>query len=394
MNPETNKDIQADCAALIVSAGRGARFGTELPKQYQELGGATVIRRAIQPFLDHPRMGAVRTVIHGDDLEIYRTATEGLELLEPVPGGPTRQDSVRLGLESLAGLGPRRVLIHDAARPLVSPQIIDGVIKALDNWPGAIPALALSDSLKRGMDGRISEAVEREGLWRAQTPQGFHFPEILRAHQDFAYLRLTDDAALAEAAGLPVALIDGDEDNLKVTTPDDLDRAARLAGLAGGAGEMRVGSGFDVHRFGPGDHVILGGISIPHDQSLMGHSDADVALHALTDALLGALGQGNIGSHFPPDDEEWRGASSEIFLRHAGGLVQNAGARIVNLDLTLICEQPKIAPHRTAMRQTIGRMLELDVARISVKGTTTERLGFTGRGEGIAAQAVVSIQMK
>ncbi len=380
-----------DCAALIVSAGRGERVGGEIPKQYQELGGYPIIQRAMRVFLDHGRIGAVRAVIHDDDLALYEAATEGLQALSPVSGGETRQDSVRLGLESLADLAPRYVLIHDAARPLLPPSMIDGVIDALANWSGAIPALALSDTLKRGEQGRVTGTIERAGLWRAQTPQGFHFADILRAHGDFAHLRLTDDAAVAEAAGLAVALIEGDDDNLKVTTPEDMARARRLIGAA--AGEVRVGTGFDVHRFCAGNQVILGGVPIPHDRSLAGHSDADVALHALTDALLGALGRGDIGVHFPPGDEQWRDAPSEKFLRFAGDLVAEAGGNIVNLDLTLICERPRIAPYRDDMRRTIARILGLEVSRVSVKGTTTEGLGFTGRGEGIAAQAVASIRL-
>ena len=397
MNPETNNipgdphGGGADCVALIVAAGRGERAGGESPKQYQELDGSAMIRRSTRVFLDHARVGAVRAVIHGEDRELYEAACQGLAVLDPVIGGATRQDSVRLGLESLAGLAPGQVLIHDAARPLLAPAIIDRVIDALANFAGAIPALEVSDTLKRGEHGRVTATVERAGLWRAQTPQGFRFAEILRAHADFAGERLTDDAAVAEAAGLAVAMIAGDEDNLKVTTPEDMARAKRLIGAAGG--EPRVGTGFDVHRFTEGDQVILCAVPIPHDRGLAGHSDADVALHALTDAILGAIGDGDIGLHFPPGEEQWLDAPSETFLRFAGERVAGAGGQIVNLDLTLICESPRIAPYRDQMRDAIGRILGLDRGRISVKGTTTEGLGFTGRGEGIAAQAVASIRL-
>ncbi len=379
------------CIALIVAAGRGRRCGGGTPKQYRDIGGEPVLRRTLQAFLSHPRIGAVRTVIHPDDREDYERAADGLDLLPPVPGGETRQESVRLGLESLKDTAPKTVLIHDAARPFVGQDVVLRVLEALEGAPGAIPALAVTDTIKRGKDGRIDGTVERDGLWRAQTPQGFHFPAILEAHTRFAGQEMTDDAALAERAGLDVALVEGDEKNVKLTTGDDLLEADRKLTPKKNVGEVRTGLGFDVHRFCSGDAVILCGIKIPHDFALEGHSDADVAMHALTDALLGAIGCGDIGEHFPPSDPQWRGAPSEIFLTKARDLAAGKGARISNLDLTVICEAPKIGPHRSAMVEKIAEILDLDPSQVGVKATTTEKLGFTGRREGIAAQAIATV---
>ncbi len=385
------------CIALLVAAGRGSRLGPGTPKQYRRLAGETILRRAAMAFLTHPGIDGVRVVIHADDQAAYEQAVGDLALLPPVPGGATRQDSVRLGLESLEAMAPARVLIHDAARPFVSAAVLDRVIGALDASDGAIPALPVVDTLKReavpaaerGVP-EIRSTVERAGLWRAQTPQGFRYAAILAAHRSAAGQALTDDAAVAEAAGLRMVMVAGDEDNLKVTTEDDLLRGERLLT---GSTEVRTGMGFDVHRFSPGDHAMLCGIAVPHTHGLLGHSDADVGLHALTDALLGAIGAGDIGSHFPPSDPKWRGAPSEVFLRHAASLVADAGGRIINVDITLICERPKIGPHRDAMRTRIAELLGCAPTRVSVKATTTEELGFTGRREGIAAQAVASVRM-
>ena len=377
------------CIALIVAAGRGNRFGGETPKQYRQLAGKPLLRHSVERFLAHPGVDNVRVVIHMADRDLYDESIEGLELLEPVDGGAERQDSVRLGLESLVEQEPATVLIHDAARPFADGGLITRVIAALDSHAGAIPAVSVHDTLKRGEDGVITETVERVGLWRAQTPQGFRFSEILEAHRRFAGETLTDDAALAERAGLAVAIVEGSEDNVKVTTQDDLDRAESRFG----ATEFRTGTGFDVHRFTAGDQVTLCGVTIPHEAALSGHSDADVGLHALTDALFGALAEGDIGSHFPPSDEQWRGADSAIFLAAAGERVAARGGTIVNVDVTLICERPKIGPHRDAMRQRIAGILAIPVCRVGVKGTTTERLGFPGRGEGIAAQASATVRL-
>ncbi len=381
--------------ALVVAAGRGTRFGGELPKQYAALAGEPVLRRTLGAFAAHPRIDGVRAVIQPDDLPLYREAAEGLALLDPVPGGDSRQASVRLGLESLAEIEPQKVLIHDGARPFVSGAVIDRVLDALESSPGAIAGVPVTDTLKREAEGRIAGTLDRDALWRAQTPQGFRFPEILAAHRRAAHEigdTLTDDAAVAEHAGLAVALVEGSDDNVKLTTPQDLARAERLLGGAA-AFDIRTGSGFDVHRFGPGDHVVLCGVEVPHEQGLLGHSDADVGLHALTDALLGALALGDIGQHFPPSDARWRDADSAVFMKHAARLVAERGARILNVDVTLICERPKVGPHRAAMIARVAELLGIDPKRVSVKATTTERLGFTGRGEGIAAQATACLSV-
>ncbi|MCH7487198.1 MAG: bifunctional 2-C-methyl-D-erythritol 4-phosphate cytidylyltransferase/2-C-methyl-D-erythritol 2,4-cyclodiphosphate synthase [Proteobacteria bacterium] len=376
------------CVALVVAAGRGRRFGGERPKQYLALGGRPIIRRAVECFLTHPRVDDVLAVIHPDDRALFARATEGLDLLAPVAGGDSRQDSVRLGLESLAGRPPERVLIHDAARPFAEAAMISRVLDALETAPGAIPALPVGDTLKRGQDGLVTGTVERQGLWRAQTPQGFRYADIARAHGGLAGTALTDDAAVAEKAGLPVRLVPGSEDNLKITTDDDLARARRLIG-----GETRTGFGFDAHRFGPGDHVMLCGVSIPHSAGLAGHSDADAGLHALTDALLGAIGAGDLGLHFPSTGAEWKDAQSDILLRKAADLIAGRGGAVANIDVTIVCEAPRIGPHRDAMRRRIADILGLDAGRVSVKATTTDGLGFTGRGEGIAAQAVATVHL-
>ena len=379
-------------AVLIVAAGRGQRFGSVLPKQYTLLGGQPVLRHSLKTFLSHPRIERVRAVIHPDDRDLYDTAAEGLDAEDPVPGGSSRQESVRLGLESLEAAPPDLVLIHDGARPFISAEVVSRVLDALQQAAGAITALPVVDTLKRDRDGRVAGTVARAGLWRAQTPQGFRYDEILAAHRAAAGQELTDDAAVAELAGMPVALVEGGQENIKVTTQDDLEGAERW--LRGGlAADVRVGQGYDVHAFGPGDHVTLCGLRLDHDAALVGHSDADVGLHALTDAILGALGAGDIGSHFPPSDPQWRGVDSAVFLTHARDLVQERGGRISHIDLTLICERPKIGPHRGAMVTRLAELLALPEERISVKATTTEKLGFLGRGEGIAAQATATLAL-
>lgn len=378
-----------ECVALVVAAGRGIRAGGGLPKQYRKVAGKPVLRWSLERFCAHPRVDAVRAVIHPDDRALYDEAAQGLSVLPPAAGGPERQDSVRLGLESLTTLSPKAVLIHDAARPYVTDAIVAGALDALGSAHGAIPAVPVADTLKRGADGLITGTVDRTGLWRAQTPQAFRFADILAAHRSAIGAALSDDAAVAERAGLTVALVPGSEGNSKLTTEEDFRRAARDAL----AQETRTGTGFDVHRFGPGDHVWLCGVKVAHDQSLIGHSDADVALHALTDALLGAIGAADIGAHFPPSDERWRGASSDQFLRHAAGLVGARGGRIVHVDVTVICERPKVGPHRAAMVARLAEILGIEASRCSVKATTTEGLGFTGRREGLAAQAVATVQL-
>ncbi|MBU6505995.1 MAG: bifunctional 2-C-methyl-D-erythritol 4-phosphate cytidylyltransferase/2-C-methyl-D-erythritol 2,4-cyclodiphosphate synthase [Alphaproteobacteria bacterium] len=379
------------CIALVVAAGRGTRLGAELPKQYLSLAGQPLLRHSLTTLAAHPGIDRVRVVYNPDDTAHYARASAGLDLLPPVAGGAARQDSVRLGLESLAELAPERVLIHDGARPFLDRGTIDRVLAALADASAAVPALKLADTIKRADDGRVLETVDRAQLWRAQTPQGFRYRDILAAHRAAKGMDLPDDAAVAERAGLAVRLVAGGEDNIKVTTPEDLARAERWA--AARLGDVRTGQGFDVHAFGPGDHVWLCGIKVQHDHGLVGHSDADCGLHALTDAILGALGAGDIGVHFPPSDPQWRGAPSHRFLRHAADLVAKAGGGIAHVDVTLICESPKVGPHRAAMVARIAEILALDATRVSVKATTTERLGFTGRGEGIAAQAVATLRL-
>ncbi len=398
---------------LVVAAGRGVRAGGGLPKQYRPLCGAPVLRRAVRAFLAVDEIDAVLVVIHPDDRVFYDLAVEGLDparLLPPVTGGADRQESVRRGLEALDALDPRprRVLIHDAARALVPPALIRRVLEAIDDESGILPVLALHDTIKESDDARerVVRTLPRERLWRAQTPQGFPFAPILAAHRAAAGKSLTDDAAVAEAADMTVRLVEGDERNFKITRAEDFARAERLlreeapsplpppASDASGAiarEEIRVGTGFDVHRFAAGDHVMLCGVAIPHDRGLAGHSDADVALHAVTDALLGAIAAGDIGTHFPPSDERWRGASSDRFLRHALDLLAVRGGRLIHCDLTIIGERPRIGPHRDRLRARLAEILNVEKSRVSIKATTTERLGFTGRGEGLAAQAAVTV---
>ncbi|MFZ5791960.1 MAG: bifunctional 2-C-methyl-D-erythritol 4-phosphate cytidylyltransferase/2-C-methyl-D-erythritol 2,4-cyclodiphosphate synthase [Pseudomonadota bacterium] len=383
--------------ALVVAAGRGMRFGGEVPKQYRPLGGKPVLRHALERLRAHPDIAAVRAVISPEDRRRYDVAAKGLDLLEPVAGGATRQQSVRNGLESLVEMAPDLVLIHDAARPFVDAGVIDRVLEGLRSAPGAIAALPVVDTIKRAAAEkstaapRIEATAVRERLWRAQTPQGFRFEAILAAHRAAAGTEHTDDAAVAEAAGLAVTLVMGAEENFKITTEADLQRAERLVGE--GSWEYRSASGYDVHRFKPGDAIMLCGVRVPHTAALEGHSDADVGLHALTDALLGAIGAGDIGQHFPPSDPKWRGADSARFLAHAAALVVERGGRIAHLDVTIICERPKVGPHRAAMIERIAAILKLDPSRVSVKATTTEGLGFTGRGEGIAAQATATVAL-
>ncbi|HUA56281.1 MAG TPA: bifunctional 2-C-methyl-D-erythritol 4-phosphate cytidylyltransferase/2-C-methyl-D-erythritol 2,4-cyclodiphosphate synthase [Candidatus Sulfotelmatobacter sp.] len=375
--------------ALIVAAGRGRRFGEALPKQYQDLLGRPVLRHTASAFLAHPRIGRVRVVIGADDTALYRDAVGDLDLLAPVIGGAERQDSVRLGLESLLDQAPEIVLIHDAARPLVDAALITRSLDALARYDGAIAAVPVIDTVKRADGDAIVDTIDRTGLWRAQTPQTFRFRAILEAHRAAAGGNLSDDAAVAARAGLAVGVSLGDEANLKITTQDDLARAERL--MTARLGAPRVGNGFDVHRFGPGDHVTLCGVKVAHGNGLLGHSDADVGLHALTDAILGALGDGDIGQHFSPNDPRWRNADSSMFLADAARRVADRGGRIAHVDVTLICERPKIAPHRVAMVTRIAEILRIPASRVSVKATTTEGLGFTGRSEGIAGQATATV---
>ena len=378
-------------AVLVVAAGRGERAGGAIPKQYAPVLGKSILRWTLEALARHPSVTAIQVAIGPQHEALYTNAVEGLDVRPPIIGGATRQESVRLGLEALADVLPDVVLIHDAARPLVTDRLIDAVIAALDvGVDAAVPLLPVADTLKRH-DGQAWTTVPREGLHRAQTPQGFRFAKILRAHRHFAQQDVTDDMALAELAGLHIREVAGEEENLKITTPEDFARAE--AQFRARLGESRTAMGYDVHKFIAGDHIWLCGVKVMHDHALEGHSDADAGLHALTDAILGAIGEGDIGLHFPPSDERWRGAPSWRFLDHAANLVRRKGGAIVHCDVTIICERPKIAPYRDAMRGRIAEILALDVSRVSVKATTTEGLGFAGRREGLAAQAVATVRL-
>ncbi len=374
------------CAVLVVAAGRGQRFGGSQPKQYAPLKDEPLLRRTLRAFVTHPKISTVLAAIHPDDSAIF-AETAGEFEVRSVAGGATRQESVLKGLEALAADAPDFVLIHDGARPMVSASLIDAVIAGLSKAEGALPVVPVVDTLKKVEGDLVGATVDRDHLVRAQTPQGFHFSAILEAHRKYSGEALTDDAAVMERAGLRVITVAGDDANVKVTTMDDLTR------LSASLSETRTGQGFDVHKFGPGDHVTLCGVKVPHANGLEGHSDADVALHAATDAILGAIGAGDIGQHFPPRDEKWRGAPSDKFIQHAHNLLTERGGMLMHLDITIICERPKVGPHREAMVNSIAGILGVEAGRISVKATTTEGLGFTGRGEGIAAQAVATVKV-
>ena len=379
-------------AALIVAGGRGLRAGGSIPKQYQNLGGASVLRHALKTFVNHAAIDVVRVVIHPDDYDLYNLAAEGLALDPPIHGGATRQESCWNGLKNFAADPPRNILIHDAARPFIGVPTINRVIAALDQFDGAIAAVPVHDTLKKADDnGVICATIDRANLWRAQTPQGFRYASLYAAHANAALNNLTDDAAIAEAHGLCVTTVLGSEENIKVTTPEDFTRAENRLNKRAAIHDFRTGNGIDVHSFKPGDHAMLCGVRVPHSQGLAGHSDSDVGLHALTDALLGTIGAGDIGEHFPPSDPQWCGVDSAVFLKHSAKLVTDAGGQIRHVDVTLICEAPKIGPHRDAMRARIANILVLDITRVSVKATTTDGLGFLGRGEGVAAQATATV---
>ncbi|SFI29964.1 bifunctional 2-C-methyl-D-erythritol 4-phosphate cytidylyltransferase/2-C-methyl-D-erythritol 2,4-cyclodiphosphate synthase [Jannaschia pohangensis] len=367
---------RTDATALIVAAGRGQRAGGGIPKQYRDLAGRPVLARTVEAFAG--RVGAIVVVIHPDDRDLAMAAIPGVHLID---GGATRAASVRAGL---AAVETTKVLIHDAARPGVTGAIIDRVLDALDHGDGAAPALAVTDALWSG-SVRVEGLADRRGLWRAQTPQGFDTALIRAAHDAFDG-EAADDVEVALAAGLDVAIVAGDEANMKITAPEDFARAAKGLEM-----DIRVGNGFDVHRFGPGDHVVLCGVKVPHGRGLQGHSDADVGLHTITDAIYGALAEGDIGTHFPPSEAEWKGMDSAVFLDHAANLARTRGYAISNVDATLICEFPKIGPHAQAMRGRVAEIIGVEVGRVSVKATTTERLGFAGRGEGIACLATVTL---
>src|SRR5438309_9082174 len=382
-------------AAILVAAGRGLRAGAGGPKQYREIGGQTVIFRAMEAFCRHPDVFAVQPVVNPDDAAIFNEAVTGLRHQPPTNGGATRQASVHAGLEALASEKPDIVLIHDAARPFVSAALIARAIEVASRTGAAVPAIQVTDTIKQvGETGNVEATPERARLRIAQTPQAFRFDVILDAHRRAVHEGrgdFTDDAALAEWAGLTVATFEGDPANMKLTTPEDFVREeARLASLLG---DIRTGTGYDVHAFGDGDHVMICGIRVPHTRGFLAHSDGDVGLHALVDAILGALADGDIGSHFPPSDPQWKNAASDRFLKYAVDRVAARGGRVAHLDVTLVCERPKIGPWREAMRGRVAEISGVDISRVAVKATTSERLGFTGREEGIAATASATIRL-
>ncbi|MGB3146984.1 MAG: bifunctional 2-C-methyl-D-erythritol 4-phosphate cytidylyltransferase/2-C-methyl-D-erythritol 2,4-cyclodiphosphate synthase [Paracoccaceae bacterium] len=376
-----------DLAIIIVAAGRGTRMGGGLAKQWRPLAGKPVLAHTLAAFAG---LGRIILVVHPDDMAQALALTEGSVTL--VAGGARRDQSVRNALELLDGSTVGRVLIHDAARPFVSRALIDRVLAALAEKGAAAPALAVTDALWRGSsDGHVLAAQPRDGLFRAQTPQGFRLADILAAHRAHPGGG-ADDVEVARAAGMAVAIVPGAEENFKLTYPEDFARAEQLLAKGDGAAmDVRVGNGYDVHAFTTGDHVVLCGVKLPHDRALLGHSDADVAMHALTDAIYGALAEGDIGRHFPPSDPKWKGAASEIFLAHAAALAGSRGYRLANADVTIVCERPKIGPNAGAMAAELARIMAVDAGRISVKATTSERLGFTGREEGIAALATATL---
>lgn len=373
-------------SAIVVAAGSGSRAGGG--KQWRLLGGQPVVRRSVAALLNSGAAEVVVVIAPGDET-FADAALQGLSGWRAVQGGAQRADSVRAGLAALDRGADHPVLVHDAARPLLPTEVIDRLLAALSDADGALPALPVADSLRRGADGFVAGAVEREGLWRAQTPQAFRLGALRDAYAAWpADEAATDEATVVERAGGRVRIVQGDARLMKLTYPEDFAMAEALLPR-----QIRVGQGYDVHRWGDGASVWLCGLEIPHDQTLIGHSDADAGLHALTDAILGAIGEGDIGDHFPPTDPKWKGAASDQFLLHAVSLVAGRGGRLVNVDVTLICERPKVKPHRQAMRERLATLLGLPLDAVSVKATTTEGLGFTGRGEGLAAQAVVLVEL-
>lgn len=388
--------------ALITACGRGNRFnqGEGIPKQYLSLAGFPLLRHSILTFLNHEKITDVICVIHPDDIGLYEEAVAGLDLLNPVFGGDTRQASIRIGLEALRSYNPNKVLIHDGVRPFVSKRIINGILEKLETHPAVIPAVPVEDTIKKTSDGKIEWTLERENLWRAQTPQGFLYEDILNSHVAFKDLNFTDDASLNEYAGIPVAIVPGSQNNFKITTEEDYERAKNLVAMMmpNVKEEIRCGNGFDVHRFrerqaDENNLIRICGVDIEFDKKIDAHSDGDVGIHAAIDAILGAIGEGDIGDHFPPSESKWKGIDSREMLKIINHLLKKKGGSITNLDITLICEKPKISKFKSAMKQAIAEVLSISSSRVSVKATTTEKLGFLGREEGIAAQATASISL-
>lgn len=394
--PETPKKLRT--IALLVAAGHSERMGGGLPKPYIQLGGESILQRTIKAFLEHPAIDGVRVVIRREHHPYYRKAIGGLTVIPCVMGGNSRQESVRLGLESLSHHQPERVLVHDIARPFVSKKLISRITDALDTHQAVIPVLAITDTIKRVENGKVTDTIAREGAVRVQTPQGFHYQTLIAAHKQAIGKNLTDDAAVCELGNISVFTVDGENENFKITNTGDLKHMETNLALNS---ETRVGMGYDVHVLARHEEdtpvtqqtIKLCGVRIAFTHYLVGHSDADVGLHAIVDAILGAIGAGDIGTHFPPHERKWQGADSERFLLHAYELLKNRGGELINIDITLICERPKISPHSQTMIEHIANTLKIDTHRISIKATTTEKLGFAGRGEGIAAQAVATVRL-
>lgn len=377
--------------ALILAAGRGHRMSRGTPKQYLDVGGITILRRTVNVFLKNPTIDLIQVIIHPDDRELYETAVGDIGLPEPVLGGKTRQNSVLNGLEAIGKHFPEYVYIHDAARPFLEQKTLNSLICEVDKSGAVIPALRIRDTIKCITEETIHSTLDRDYLYCAQTPQAFRYKAIFMAHRRFENINFTDDSAIAEKAGLKVRIIEGLENNFKITTKEDLNKANIMTKKY--YTDVRIGYGVDVHAFDKGDHVILGGVKIPHTMSLKGHSDADVAIHAITDAVLGAIAAGDIGEHFPPSDPEWKNISSDVFLKHAVNLVAKKKGIINSIDITIVCEEPKIGPYRDLIRSNISKIMDFDIDRISIKATTTERLGFTGKGQGIMVHAVATIKL-
>jgi 2-C-methyl-D-erythritol 4-phosphate cytidylyltransferase/2-C-methyl-D-erythritol 2,4-cyclodiphosphate synthase len=386
--------------ALITACGRGLRLGVKdgIPKQYLPIAGIPILRHSILQFLNHPAIDEVMCIIHPDDLTLYEEAVIGLDLLNPVFGGPSRQESIRIGLEALKIKNPHKVLIHDGVRPFISKAIISGIVEKLKTHPAVIPAILVEDTIKKCENGTIEWTVERENMWRAQTPQGFDYQDILESHRAFKDLTFTDDSALNEYAGIPVAIIPGSQNNFKITTIEDYHRAEQMAQMfiKQSLGYQRSGIGFDVHSFcepkeGEEGIIYLGGVAVKHSKRVVAHSDGDVLIHAIIDAMLGAASLGDIGDLFPPSDEKWRNISSVILLEKVDNLLRKNGNIIVNIDATVICEEPKLFYCKAIIKESLAKILKIEEQQVSVKATTTEKLGFLGRGEGIAAQAIVNI---
>ncbi len=389
--------------ALITASGRGSRFslgGEGIPKQYMPLAGVPMLRHTILSFLNHPKIDDVMCTIHPDDVKLYEEATIGLDLLNPVFGGQTRQISVHNGLEALREHNPQKILIHDGARPFTTKRVINGILEKLETHPAVIPAIAIEDTIKKYRGGKIEWTLERENLWRAQTPQGFIYKDILNAHKTLKHMNFTDDAALDEYCGIPVAIVPGSQNNFKITTEEDYERAKRIITMRieDVKEEVRCGIGYDVHAFrdrkeGEDSFIKIAGCEVKFDKQLEAHSDGDAAIHAIIDALLGSIGEGDIGEHFSDQDAKWENCDSKEMLRITNHLLRKRGARILNIDLTVICEAPKISKYKKQMEETIASTLNIKPQRVNLKATTTEKLGFLGRKEGIAAHAICSVSI-